>query len=65
MNVNGIPAKLFDSIEKVLRYIVPGLLFVLLVKASYSQTTLTNISQTEFYVLSPPPFPNLCLIDWF
>jgi hypothetical protein len=57
VNVNGIPAKLFDSIEKVLRYIVPGLLFVLLVKASYSQATLnqlsSNISQTEFYVLSP------------
>jgi len=49
--------KLFDSIEKVLRYIVPGLLFVFLVKASYSTATLTklslSLSQTEFYVLSP------------
>jgi hypothetical protein len=57
VNVNGISTKLFNSIEKVLRYIVPGLLFVLLVKASYSQAALNqlspNISQKEFYVLSP------------
>ncbi len=57
MNVSGIPLSVFNSVEKVLRYIVPSLLFVLLVKASYSPATLNhlspNISQTEFYVLSP------------
>ena len=57
MNINTIPVKLFDSMEKVLRYVVPGLLFILLVKASYSTATLNrlspNISQAEFYVLSP------------
>jgi hypothetical protein len=57
MSVDSIPQSIFNSVEKVLRYLVPGLLFVFLVKASYLPGTLNrfspNVTQTELYVLSP------------
>lgn len=57
MSVDTIPQSIFNSVEKVLRYLVPGLLFVFFVKVSFSPEKLNgfspNITQTEFYLLSP------------
>jgi len=57
MNGIQISQNIFDSIEKVLRYLIPGLLVVFLVQISFSLATLhsfsLNITQKEFYVFSP------------
>jgi hypothetical protein len=57
MSIETIPKGVFDSIEKVLRYLIPGFIFVFLVKISFSQEILTkyspNITSNEFYVFAP------------
>lgn len=49
-------SKIIDSIEKLLRYIIPGFIFTLFFKIAYPSnpiTILNNIDKTEFYIYMP------------
>lgn len=57
MNGSTIPQSVFSSIEKVLRYLIPGLLFVVLLKASFLPDKVLGLriglTGEEVYLLSP------------
>ena len=54
MNSMQIPQSIFNSVEKVLRYLVPGLLFVVLLELSGGMDAFgPRIGRKELYLLSP------------